>query len=347
MRALRFDSTLTLHEDYPLPPLGPGESLVRVLKAGICNTDLELMRGYMGFTGVLGHEFVGIVEESSDPSLVGTRVAGEINAYCGECDTCLAGNPTHCPHRTTLGIDRRDGTHAEYTVLPTRNLLRVPDNVTDDEALFTEPLAAACEILEQLSIRPSDRVAVIGDGKLGLLVAQVIALTGCQLHVIGRHEDKLEILARRGIATEAVARGEESRLPAKWANVAVECTGNASGFHTARRLVRPRGTIVLKSTYQGSLDLDISALVVDEIHLLGSRCGPFAPALRLLEQGLVDVKSLIAARYPLDEALAAFEHASRPGTMKVVLEMTGSERAEGAQLRPEVVARHSHAPAAS
>ncbi|MGH2541827.1 MAG: MDR/zinc-dependent alcohol dehydrogenase-like family protein, partial [Ardenticatenaceae bacterium] len=272
-----------------------------------------------------GHEFVGVVEQSDDPALgpSGThaRVVGEINAYCGECATCRAGSPTHCPRRTTLGIYRRDGAHADYLTLPTRNLLRVPDSVTDDQALFTEPLAAACEILEQIQVRPTDRVAVIGDGKLGLLVAQVFALTGCDLRAIGRHEAKLALLARRGIAVEVVPPGEESALPAGWADLVVECTGNAAGFASARRLVRPRGTIVLKSTYHGTLDVDLSRIVVDEIRLIGSRCGPFAPALRLLEAGLVDVTSLIHARYPLDEAPAAFEHAARKGVLKVVLEM--------------------------
>ncbi|MDQ4076220.1 MAG: alcohol dehydrogenase catalytic domain-containing protein [Chloroflexota bacterium] len=321
MRALHFDKTLSLRTDYPPPTRPKSESLVRILKSGICNTDLELTRGYMGFQGVLGHEFVGVVEESDDPTLVGQRVVGEINAYCGECETCRIGNPTHCPHRTTLGIDRRDGTHTDYTILPTRNLLRVPENVTDDEALFTEPLAAACEILQQIQIRPTDRVVVIGDGKLGLLVAQVLALTGCDLHAIGRHEAKLEILARRSISTEVVPRDGESILPDNSTDIVVECAGNPTAFDSARRLVHPRGTIILKSTYAGNVEVNLSTLVVDEIQLLGSRCGPFAPALRLLEASLVDVTSLIHARYSLDEGLAAFEHATRKGTLKVVLEM--------------------------
>lgn len=321
MRALHFDHQLTLKTDYPLPTPPENESLIRILKSGICNTDLELMRGYMGFTGVLGHEFVGIVEQSSDPTFIGQRVVGEINAACHTCPTCRAGNPTHCPNRTTLGIDRRDGVHADYTILPTSNLLKVPDNVSDDQALFTEPLAAACEILEQLQIQPTANVIVIGDGKLGLLVAQVLSLTGCNLHVIGRHKEKLEILARRGIKTEIVPRGKESHLPNRWADIVVECTGQATGFASARRLVRPRGTIVLKSTYHGDLSINMSMVVVDEIRLVGSRCGPFAPALRLLEQGLVDVTSLIEARYGLDEGMAAFERAARRGTLKVVLEM--------------------------
>lgn len=321
MRALHFEEALRLRSDYPVPDPAAGESLIRVVQSGICNTDLELMRGYMGFRGVLGHEFVGIVEQSDEPEWIGQRVVGEINAACHDCATCRAGRPTHCPHRTTLGIDRRDGVHADYTRLPTRNLLRVPDGVSNDQALFTEPLAAACEILEQIAIRPTARVVVIGDGKLGLLVAQVLALTGCDLHVIGRHRDKLAPLARRAIRTETVPRGSESALPDRCADIVVECTGNPAGFATARRLVRPRGTIVLKSTYHGNLEVNLSLIVVDEVTLLGSRCGPFAPALRLLEAGLVDVTPLISARYPLDEGLEAFAHAARPSALKVVLTM--------------------------
>lgn len=324
MKSLFFDKSLALRQAEPLPARPPGESLVRVLKSGICNTDLELMRGYMAFRGVLGHEFVGRVEQSDDPTLLGQRVVGEINAACGNCATCRAGNPTHCPSRTTLGIAGRAGSHAEYLLLPDRNLLRVPEQVSDEQAVFAEPLAAACEILEQIQLCPTDRVIVIGDGKLGLLVAQVLALTGCALHVIGRHADKLEILARRGISTEVTPRGAQSREPQGSADVVVECTGNAQGFESARQLVRPRGTLVLKSTYAGRLDVDLSRIVVDEIRLVGSRCGPFAPALRLLAQGLVDVDSLVQARYPFNEALQAMAHAAQRGTLKVLLEM-GSE----------------------
>ncbi len=320
MRALHYNGDLSLRDDYPLPTLRPGESLIRVLKSGICLTDVHLMRGYMNFTGVLGHEFVGVVEQSDDPALVGQRVVGEINAACHQCATCRRGDPTQCPNRTTLGIDRRDGVHADYTLLPTVNLLVVPDSVSDDEAVFTEPLAAACEIVEQRPIKPTERVVVIGDGKLGLLVAQVLALTGCDLHVIGRHPEKLDLLARRGITTEAVARTGESSLPGHSADVVVECTGNPSGFATARRLVRPRGTFVLKSTYAGALSVDLSMIVVDEITLMGSRCGPFAPALRLLETQAVEVRSLITARYPLTDAVAAMQHATQPGVLKVLLE---------------------------
>ena len=320
MRALYYNGDLSLHTDYPLPTPPTGESLIRITQSGICLTDVHLMRGYMNFQGVLGHEFVGIVEQSDDSALIGKRVVGEINAACHHCATCRRGDPTQCPNRTTLGIDRRDGVHADYTVLPTVNLHVVPDNVSDDEAVFTEPLAAACEIVEQRHIKPTERVVVIGDGKLGLLVAQVLALTGCDLHVIGRHEDKLDILARRGITTEVVPRDAESTVPDRNADIVVECTGNPSGFATARRLVRPRGLFVLKSTYAGALPVDLSMIVVDEVTLIGSRCGPFAPALRLLTAKQVDVTSLISARYSLDDGLQAMAHATEQGVLKVILE---------------------------
>ncbi len=317
MRALLLDKDLRLVEDYPTPEPAAGEALIRVSVAGICNTDLELVRGYMQFRGIPGHEFVGVVERAPGAEeWENRRVVGEINAACGECPTCRAGRPTHCPHRTTLGIAGRDGAFAEYLTLPVHNLLPVPDSILDEVAVFTEPLAAACEILQQVHVHPTDRVVVLGDGKLGLLCAQALALTGCDLTAVGHHQEKLDILARRGIPTtledEAVEPG---------ADLVIEATGHPGGYAAARRLVRPRGTVVLKSTYHGSLDADLTMVVVDEITLAGSRCGPFAPALRLLERGLVDVAPLVQARYPLGEALTAFERAARPGTLKVLVEM--------------------------
>ncbi|MGB9776304.1 MAG: MDR/zinc-dependent alcohol dehydrogenase-like family protein [Anaerolineae bacterium] len=327
MLALVYDGKqLRLQDEYPRPIPPPGEALVRVRLAGICNTDLEIVRGYMGFRGVLGHEFVGTVEEcpagrearseAECRTLLGQRVVGEINAYCGECPTCRAGRPTHCPHRTTLGIWGRDGAFAEYLTLPLRNLHIVPDGISDEEAVFTEPLAAALEILEQVHLRPTDRVVILGDGKLGLLVAQVLALTGCDLIAVGHHREKLAILARRGIPTalESEAEGLE-------ADVVVECTGRPEGFAAARRILRPRGTLVLKSTYHGRGEADLTGLVVDEITLVGSRCGPFPPALRLLERGLVDVRSLVSATYPLTQGVEAFARAAEPGVLKVLLRM--------------------------
>ncbi|MEE9615496.1 MAG: alcohol dehydrogenase catalytic domain-containing protein, partial [Anaerolineae bacterium] len=323
-RALLLDKELRLVKDYPTPEPPAGEALIRVSVAGICNTDLELVKGYRQFRGILGHEFVGVVERAPGAEeWEGRRVVGEINAACGDCPTCRADRPTHCPHRTTLGIAGRDGAFAEYLTMPIRNLLPVPDSLPGEVAVFTEPLAAACEILQQVHVRPTDRVVVLGDGKLGLLCAQVLALTGCNLTVVGHHREKLNILAQRGIPT---AMGDESVKPR--ADLVIEATGRAEGYAAARRLVRPRGTIVLKSTCHVSLDADgstglaevLTMIAVDEVTLVGSRCGPFAPALRLLEQGLVDVAPLIQARYPLSEALAAFEHAARPGALKVLVE---------------------------
>ncbi|HID86331.1 MAG TPA: alcohol dehydrogenase, partial [Anaerolineae bacterium] len=295
-------------------------ALVRVSLAGICNTDLEITRGYMGFRGVLGHEFVGVIEVCEEPALVGQRVVGEINAACGECPICRMGLPTHCPNRTVLGILGRDGAFAEALTLPIGNLHPVPDSITDEEAVFVEPLAAALEILEQVHVHPTDRVVVLGDGKLGLLVAQVLALTGCDLTAVGHHPEKLAILERRGVD----ARLSDEALDIK-ADIAVECTGHPSGFAAARAMVRPRGVIVVKSTFHGTLEMDLSGLVVDEVTVVGSRCGPFPPALRLLERKLVDVRSLISAVYPLDEGVDAFQRAEERGTLKVLLRMDQSD----------------------
>jgi alcohol dehydrogenase len=317
MRALYFDGTVKYKADLSTPHPPPGEALIRTMLAGICNTDLEIMRGYMGFKGILGHEFVGIVERADHaPEWVGQRVVGEINAYCGECPTCRRGDPTQCPHRNTLGIDRRDGTMADYFTLPIKLLYPVPASIPDHWAVFTEPLAAACQIIEQVHLRPTDRVILLGDGKLGLLIAQVLQLTGCDLLVIGRHASKLALLARRGIKTRLA--GE---LVEPGADVVVEATGSAEGFATARSLVRPRGTLVLKSTFHGDVSLNLSMVVVDEITLVGSRCGPFSAALRLLEQRLVEVEPLIHATFPLADGLAAFDKAGAPGVLKVLLAM--------------------------
>lgn len=315
MRAICFDGTLRVVSDAPEPIPPPGEALIRTRLAGVCNTDLEIVRGYLGFHGILGHEFVGdVVRADSAPELVGQRVVGEINASCGSCPTCVRGDATHCPHRTTLGIGGRQGAMADFLTLPVGLLYRVPDAVADAHAVFAEPLAAACAITDRIHIRPTDRVVVLGDGKLGLLIAQVLQLTGCRLEVVGRRAEKLAILERRGITTrhayEAIEPG---------ADVVVEVTGNSSGFATARSLVRPRGTLVLKSTFHGDLTLNLSAVVVDEVRIEGSRCGPFAPALRLLEQRLVDVEPMIAATYALSDGLAAFERAATRGTLKVLL----------------------------
>jgi threonine dehydrogenase-like Zn-dependent dehydrogenase len=307
---------LQLRHDLSIPEPPTGEALVRVLRAGICNTDLELLRGYYPYTGVLGHEFVGVVEQGPE-ELIHRRVVGEINAACGYCRFCRHGQPTHCENRTVLGIVNRHGAFAEYLCLPVKNLHPVPENVSTEAATFTEPIAAALEIQEQVKLKPDDRILVVGDGKLGQLVAQTLALTGGDLLVVGRHEEKLANLEARGIKTGLAQTVKERSF-----DLAVECTGNPDGFAIARNALRPRGTLVLKSTYAGKLNLDASSLVVDEITLIGSRCGPFSPALELLATGQVDVQPLIHARYPLSEGLAAFEKAQSRGILKVLLEVS-------------------------
>jgi threonine dehydrogenase-like Zn-dependent dehydrogenase len=306
---------LQLRHDLPIPEPIAGEALVRVLQAGVCNTDLELLRGYYPYAGVLGHEFVGVVEQGPE-HLIDQRVVGEINATCGQCRFCLSNESTHCENRTVLGIVNRDGAFADYLCLPEKNLYPVPESVSTDAATFTEPLAAALEIQQQVSMRGGDRVLVIGDGKLGQLVAQTLALTGCDLLSVGRHPDKLANLEARGIQT-----GFADAVQDRTFDVSVECTGNPEGFAIALRALRPRGTLVLKSTYAGNLSINASALVVDEITLVGSRCGPFPEALKLLAEHKVDVSPLIQARYPLADGLKAFAHAQQKGVLKVLLAM--------------------------
>lgn len=311
MHALLFDGQLRLAEDYPEPELRPAEALIRPHLVGICNTDLELTRGYMSFRGVLGHEFVGTVVACHDATWVGRRVVGEINAACRACPVCARGDESHCPQRSTLGIDRRDGAMADLLTLPVACLHEVPAGMPDDVAVFAEPVAAAFEILEQAHVRPSDRVAVVGDGKLGMLCAQALRLPGCDVTLVGRHPERWKWLNELGIATVPVA-------PPPF-DLVVDCTGNPSGLATARRLVRPRGRLVLKSTFAAPSGLDLARLVVDEIQLLGSRCGPFAPALRALAHGLIVTAPLIVDRFPLRDGLRAFRAADR--RLKVLLEV--------------------------
>lgn len=321
---LLTDNGPQLCTDYPQPTPHAGEALIRVRVAGICSTDLELARGYKGgYRGVLGHEFVGDVVAAPDaPEWVGRRVVGEINIGCGRCPLCARGLGKHCRGRESLGIIRRDGAFAEYLTLPVANLHPVPDAVRDDQAVFTEPLAAALEILEQVHIGPDSRVYLLGDGRLGLLIAQVLATTACGLTAIGRNPDKLAILRERGISTALLDDSLSQQLSDDPADVVVEATGSAAGFALARRLVRPAGTLVLKSTFAGGLpDFDISSLVVDEITLVGSRCGPFAPALRLLARNAIATDPLIHARYPLSQAVEALDHAARKGVVKVLVDM--------------------------
>lgn len=297
-------------------PQQPDEALVRVLLSGICNTDVEIARGYAGFNGTIGHEFVGVVEASPERDLVGQRVVGEINAGCGRCDLCRAGDPRHCATRTVLGIHGRDGAHAEFLQLPTTNLIPVPENVSDEHAVFTEPLAAACGILERVAIEKTDRVAVIGDGKLGLLSAQVVALTGAPTLLVGKHPEKLQIAARRSIET---ATPDEAAKRQKEFDVVVEASGAAPGFKLALDLLRPKGKLVLKSTFHGSTEIDAARIVVDEISIVGSRCGRFQPALHLLMKNAIDVDSLISEAHPLAAGLRAMARAQTSGILKVLL----------------------------
>ena len=309
------DRRLRVRDDLAVPEPLPGEARIRVTLAGLCHTDVELTRGYYPYRGVLGHEFVGVVERApADPRWEGRRVVGEINATCGSCPTCRAGRPTHCERRTVLGIVNRDGAFADYLVLPIANLHAVPDGVTDETAVFTEPVAAAFEVLAQVRIAASDRVVVFGDGKLGQVIAQVLATTGCQLTVVGRHPRKLAHLAARGIATQT------DPPPVRRADAVVECTGRREGLQAAVAALRPRGTLVLKSTFAGETSVNLSTIVVDEITVVGSRCGPFEPALAALGTGAVAVAPLIDARFPLADAVAAIARAQVPGTLKVLLQ---------------------------
>src|SRR5688500_1453467 len=295
-------------------PRKPNEALIKIRKAGICSTDLELVKGYYPYTGILGHEFVGEVVESDDASWIGQRVVGEINVVCQRCEQCLNGRSTHCENRTVLGIVNRDGTFAEFTQLPISNLHRVPDSIPDEMAVFTEPLAAALEIQQQIPIKPTDRVLLVGAGRLGQLIAQTLALTGCDLRVAARHAHQQDLLKSRGIRTI----DGEGVQPWRW-DVVVEATGSPTGFALARKAIRPRGTLVMKSTYKGEMSVNFSSIVVDEINIVGSRCGPFAPALRLMESRQVDPTVLIAHEFKLRDALKAFERAAETGVLKVVL----------------------------
>ncbi len=317
MKALRFAGGRLSLDDVPSPAVH-GETLVRVTRSGICNTDIEIVRGYAGFEGTIGHEFVGIVEESADrPDLVGKRVVGEINAGCGVCKRCAAGDSRHCPTRTVLGIVGRDGAHAEFLRLPGVNLVTVPDSVSDEQAVFAEPLAAAWGIGEMVDLTEDTRLAVIGDGKLGLLCAMSLRLRCDSVLNIGKHRSKLDIASAADVDTILVSDLNDAL--ASSFDVVVEASGSESGFKTALELVRPRGTIVLKSTFHGTPTWDASRVVVDEITVVGSRCGRFAPAVELLASGRIDVTRLIDREMPLNEGVSAMNEASRKGALKIVL----------------------------
>jgi threonine dehydrogenase-like Zn-dependent dehydrogenase len=313
MKACLFDGRVVrLDPDYPEPAPVAGEVRVRVDLAGVCRTDLEIVKGYMGFKGVLGHEFLGTAIEGR---LMGRRVVGGINCVCGRCDLCRAGLPTHCRQRTVLGIAGRDGAFAQYLSLPESNLHEVPKSVSDRQAVFAELLAAAIQIGKQVPMEPGRKVVVLGDGRLGLLVAQVLRTWRVAPVVVGHSPAKLEILESLGIASILA----ENARPAHDAPIVVECTGRADGLAMALRFVRPRGTIILKSTVADTAGLDLAPIVINEITVVGSRCGPMADAVAMLERREVQVEPLITAEYPLDRAPEAIEAAARPGTIKILI----------------------------
>ncbi len=314
MRALTYDGHLRIDPSLPQPTVESDQSLLKIRQAGICNTDLELIAGMYGFTGILGHEFVAEVVQGP-LELIGKRVVGEINVACMRCDFCQKGIPSQCRNRSTVGIVRHPGAFADFLALATRNLHVVPDDVSDDEAVFVEPLAAALQITEAVHISPRHRLVVLGAGKLGMLAAQVLKLTGAEVVTVVRREKQARLLENWRISAVELNELEPQR-----AQVVVDCTGKAEGFDAALSLVESRGTIVLKSTYHGLPQANLTQVAVREIQVVGSRCGPFDAALRLLNAGLVDVKSLIEARYNFDGALVAIEHAGKQGVLKVLLE---------------------------
>ena len=317
VKALVFNGKLEL-TDIPVPAMSEKDALIRVRLAGICMTDLEIVRGYMNFRGVLGHEFVGTVEKTGNPELLGKRVVGEINVGCGRCEFCLKGLERHCYDRTCLGIFRKDGAFSEFFTLPESNLHVVPDDVSDEAAVFVEPLAAALEITEQIHIEPAMETLIIGDGRLGFLVCMVLRLTGCSITVVGKHPEKLSMFRKHRVA--AAMLEDIDRLGHKY-DLVVEASGSPAGWITAINHVKPRGIIALKSTYHGDFSFNPAPLVINEISVVGSRCGQFAPALRVLQSGLVDPRSLITGIYPLEQALEAFEMADNSRNMKIFIKM--------------------------
>ena len=320
MKAVVFDNELKLDNNYKKPVPKENEALIKVTLAGICNTDYEITKGYMGYKGVLGHEFVGIVEEvnSKNKSLTGKRVVGEINLGCGNCEWCGKGLQRHCPNRSTLGIWQKDGCFAEYVTLPLENLVIVPDSVKDEEVVFIEPLAAALEILEQLHIEPAHKVLVLGDGKLGLTTAIALNASGVDITLVGKHENKLEIAKNQGVKTMLL---KDKSNTCEY-DVVVEATGSISGFETSISSVKPRGTLVLKSTIAASKEFNFAPIVINEITVLGSRCGQFRPAMRYIEQKKVDFKPFISGIYNFDNAIEAFEKNKDKDTVKILLKMS-------------------------
>ena len=318
MKALRFENNHLKLAEIPQPN-SETEAVVRVLMSGICNTDLEIVKGYANFTGTIGHEFVGVIEDAKDaPQLISKRVVGEINAGCGICESCKNGDSRHCAARTVLGIVGRDGAHAEFLTLPTRNLLEVPEEISNTQAVFVEPLAAAFGITEQIEILPETRLAVIGDGKLGNLCAQSMALKSQNVFLIGKHREKLDLISQLNIETVLL----ENALKLKRTfDVVIEASGSESGFGLALDLLKPRGKLVLKSTFHGAANWSASRVVVDEITVIGSRCGRIAPALELLKHKQIAVENLISEQFDLSRGVEAISRARQKGVMKVVLSM--------------------------
>ena len=317
MRAVILDDELRFVKDYPAPEARPGWALIRVRKAGICKTDMELIKGYMGFTGVLGHEFLGVVELCDDTNWVGKRVAGEINAACGHCDWCKKGLGRHCPDRTVLGILNHDGCMADYCTLPVANLIEIPVTVTDDRAILIEPLSAACEILEQAPLSGSEKVVVLGDGRLGILCAWALSTVVADVTLIGHHSEKLGMAGWRHLKTALEAADIDPGV-----DVVVDATGSGSGINQAMSLCRPRGTIVLKSTVASQGELNLAPIVVNEITVIGSRCGRFKDGLQMIESyPEIPLERLLTARYPIEQAITAFDRATQSDALKVLLEM--------------------------
>ena len=316
MKALVFENELKFHNDYPIPEIKEGEVLIKTSMVGICNTDYEITKGYMGYNGVLGHEFVGVVVDG-DKELIGKRVVGEINLACNTCSYCAQGLQRHCPNRQTLGIFNKDGCFSEYFTLPKENILLVPDNISDEEIVFIEPIAAALEILEQVKIEPRYKVVLLGDGKLGLSIALVLNAYNIDFVHIGKHEEKLALSSKMGSKTKLLA--EISNEYKMSFDIVIEATGSKGGFETSLSLVKPRGTLVLKSTIAANEGLNLASVVVNEITIVGSRCGLFAPAMRLFENNKIDVKPLISHILPFDNALDAFELNKKKEVIKVLL----------------------------
>ena len=322
MKAIVFEDKLKLDNNYSKPIPQKGEALIRVKMAGICNTDHEITKGYMGYKGILGHEFVGVVEDvnDADKSWIGKRVVAEISYGCDDpdCEWCAKKNYRHCPNRHTLGIWKKDGCFAEYMTMPVNVLFEVPDNVPDEQAVFVEPLAAACEITEQLHIEPTHKVLVLGDGKLGLTTALALNAQNLDVLLVGKHQNKLDIAKSQGVKTQLLQEFRQEKVY----DVVVEATGTAGGFETSMSLTKPRGVLVLKSTVATGKELNLAPIVIDEITVLGSRCGQFAPALRLLEKNRIDFSPMISKIYSIDDATEAFEANRAKDTIKILIKIS-------------------------